>query len=609
MCGLVGICSKDNKKIQSFPTKKLLKILFHRGPDDNNSTRLGNALFAHTRLSIIGLSSEKANQPIYNKDYMLMFNGEIYNYVQLKHKLDKQKIKSTGESDTEILFLCLINFGIQKTLKMIDGMFAFAFYDNSKKKLFLARDRIGEKFVYWFKDKNSFFFASEIKTLLNVNEFSFRPNLNRINEFFYHGKVYGQETMFEDIYELEPGSYLEYSPKQSQIKISSYFKLENFKQTPVYNDIFEEFGQKISKAVETRMVSDVPIGSLVSGGIDSTTLIERMLNIKDIENLNLFFYDTKSKEINEKKDLQLFFKNISNNNPSSNIKLHTITKPVEDFLNDFHKMTYFNDEPLGPSNFQLVYELSKKAKQEKIKVIFSGEGADEIFFGYDRFFATSLKIKKKNNQYNKLKEIYFGSGINNSDFISKITNDKKTSFESSFSWKYLDKINKNFEIDTVQMLFSQKFRLGGLLQRQDRAAMANSVESRAPFLAPDFVNWVNGLPNKFKRNINEKKNKLILKDYMHNKIPQQIINKEKLGFITDFDIWLRSGQFHNHLKKIIMQENSFSSTYLNQDLILQLLNFKKSKSNNFFYILYKIFCLEIWYKVFFSNECKNIIYS
>lgn len=602
MCGLVGICSKDKNLISNFPINKLMRTLKHRGPDQSNFKKLDNVIFGHTRLSIIGVNSLSAKQPISNTNYILIFNGEIYNYHVLKQELDERNICASGESDTEILYLYLTHFGIKKTLKRIDGMFVFAFYDNKKKKIYIARDRIGEKFIYWSKKKNSFFFASEIKTLIASELLNVKPNLKKINEIFFHGKIYGKETMFENIFELEAGTYLEYSPVTLKVKIKTYWNLEDFSKISLQKNFLDDFDEKFRNAVKTRMVSDVPIASLISGGLDSSSLVTKMLEIENNRNLNLFFYDTSSKEINEKKDVDLFVKNILKKYQKSKINLYISKKNIKSFLRNFYKMTFYNDEPLTYTNFYLVYELSKKAKQKKNKVIFSGEGSDEILFGYDRFFNTHKLLSKCKNNYEKIKNIYFGSGIINKDIIKKITHNFFSDFHDYDSWNYLIKIYKNFDYDTVQMLFSQKFRIIGLLQRQDRAAMANSVESRAPFLSPNFLTWVNGLPNSFKRDLKERKSKIILRKNMQNKLPKRIIEKEKIGFPTDFDMWLKSPSFINFLRKKIIKNNSFSSNYLDRNFILQLLNLKSDELNNYYFILSRIFCLEIWHEVFFNPK-------
>tara|TARA_B100001013_G_C24613389_1_gene444152 strand:+ start:20 stop:1633 length:1614 start_codon:yes stop_codon:yes gene_type:complete len=534
---------------------------------------------------------------------MLIYNGEIYNYTELQKRLQDINVVCSGESDTEVLFLCLVHFGIKKTLKIIDGMFAFAFYDDLKKKLYLARDRIGEKFIYWSKINNSLIFASEIKTLVQCNKINIKPNLKKINEIFYHRKIYGKETLFENIFELEAGTYLEYTIKESKIRIFSYWKLENFKMVSAKSDYLEEFEYNFLNSVKSRMVSDVPIGSLISGGIDSSALVQTMLDIESNLNLNLFFYEAKIKKFNEKNDVNLFLGNMKSKYPLSKINLHTVRRKSHKFLNEYSKMTYHYDEPLTFNNFHLVSDLTKKAYQKNIKVIFSGEGVDELLFGYDRFFRTSRIISQCKNDHEKLQNIYFGAGINNIEIIAQLNNKSNTmEYQDSCSWKYLKKIYKDFDSDTVQILFSQKFRLIGLLQRQDRAAMANSVESRAPFLAPKFFNWVNGLPIDVKRNIKKNKNKIILKNYMSKKVPERILNKNKIGFITDFDLWLNSYDFINYLKKIVLNKDSFSSTYLDISLIIKILNLPKTKIENYFFLLSSIYTLECWFDVFFNKK-------
>ena len=337
-----------------------------------------------------------------------------------------------------------------------------------------------------------------MKAIFKSNLKNFRPNSEMFHEIFLHGKIYGKETAFKDIFELEPGTFLNLNVKKNEYTIKNYWTLEDIEKTDsnISKKLFEK---KFNECITTRLTSDIPVGSLISGGIDSSSLVYKILELNESKNVNLFFAENKNKNINEMKNVKYFYEFIKKKFKNKNINLYTLKKQIKDYWRDIEKVAYFNDEPCTYSNFHLVYSLSKLIKDNGIKVIFSGEGSDEIFYGYERFVRANHFFDSHDINTN-LKHIYYGNSIKNLEDIKKITNDKfiEEKIQSSEAWTYLKKLAKNLKLNEAQTIFSQKFRMQSLLQRQDRACMAFGVESRAPFLKTIFCEMGKFSPFKIK---------------------------------------------------------------------------------------------------------------
>ena len=303
MCGVVG-CVSFEREVPLKQCEKALKTLRHRGPDDSGMASIRNTCFGHSHLSILGPTAIAARQPAHDENHLLTFNGEIYNYQELASELFSFGVASSGLSDTKVLFQCLIHWGVEKTLPKLDGMFAFGFYDKTQRELTLARDRVGEKPLYWAYCDERLWFASEIKALLVASEVSSDPSLNRIDDYFYTGKVNGSETLFAEVYEIEPGTILKYSPAKGA-EIKSYWQIEKAFEADLKQMSLKHFLDDMTKAVSQRNLSDVPSGVLMSGGIESITLVDLQAGIMEDGPLNLLFADNFNKQLSERTDVDL----------------------------------------------------------------------------------------------------------------------------------------------------------------------------------------------------------------------------------------------------------------------------------------------------------------
>ena len=580
------------------------KILGHRGPDSDGIKRHGNVIFAHNRLSVIGLEEEFSVQPIEYCGHMLTFNGEIYNYKYISEQLEEAGILCGNKSDTEVLFRSLMHWGVKKTLKLIDGMFAFAYLD-PEKGLFLVRDKMGEKPLYWSYNSNRLWFASEIKAIVSGFNSTIIPNLSMISEYFHTGMIMGTETFFKDVYELAPGTYLEISMDVSKFKSKEYWKVDEFDynlNNKVKSSIKVEFLDRLISSIASRCISEVPMGVLLSGGIDSCTLVKLMCeNYLYGSNIDLYFADNSFSYLSELKDVQIFLNHLVMKHTKINYNLNINMLSASEYMNNLYKFTWQNDEPTQfPISPQLL-DLTLKSSSKGIKVLLSGEGADEILFGYDRFINTRKILMGMDDEKELvISNIYYGAGLDKKSDIEDLTLKISHKAEDMESWDWLSMNYKKWNNDTLQLIYSQKYRLMSLLQRQDRQGMAIGVEVRVPFLAPELVKWVNELPFEFKYSINQTKK--ILRDTMRNKLPNRIIAKNKQGSPSIISHLLNSAEGYSNIKKMISRKDGFCQSFLNGDKANTIVNNHFNTINKNSTILWRFMALEIWHDIFIKQE-------
>jgi len=596
MCSIFGVMSSNPKySIGLNEFESINKILQHRGPDDSGVVKIGNLMLGHNRLSIIGLKNRHSKQPIVENGNALIFNGEIYNYKLVSNQLKNDGIECGNYSDSEVLFKCLMHWGIEKTLKTIDGMFAFAFL-SKKHGVFLARDRLGEKPLYWSSDSHNFWFSSEIKSIIRGQGNRAQPNLGKINEFFHSGKIYGEETFFKDIFEVQPGQYINIKSDLSKIKKKIYWKLENFQyesSVHSYSSTKGDFLEKLHSAIRSRSVSDVPIGVLLSGGVDSNTIVSSILSSHE-RNIELFFADNNNHESSEFKNVSTYVDFFKNKFPEKNIILNRDILNTDNYLKKLKQFTWYNDEPTQfPISPQLM-NLTSVASSKEIKVLMSGEGADEILFGYDRFLRTKDIISRSKDKEFIAKHLYFGGGIKNIDIINELT--YIDDYKKYDSWQWIDKYCDNWSNDTLQMIYSQKFRLQSLLQRQDRVGMSNGIEIRVPFLMPEFVDWCNCLPDDYKTTLG--KTKKILKDSMQGSLPESVLYNKKQGSPSFISQWLESQDSYPFMLRVVGNKNGFCQSYLNGNKAVQIIHDHYLTSQSYSYIVWLFLVLEAWHNVF-----------
>ncbi len=605
MCGIAGILELKNSSTLAAQLEQLLPLLAHRGPDGSGIALSTNVGFAHTRLSILGVGSAAAKQPVNKNNDLLTFNGEIYNYRELGASLRHEGFRLSGESDTEVLFLCLRHWGVERTLSKIDGMFAFAWYCGQRKTLTLARDPLGEKPLYWSKNGKRFVFASEIKAIVAIDGFDAKPNLARMDDLLFTSKVNGTETAFKDVFEIEPGAYLSVSGT-GQIATHQYWRLEDALCARVHDpgeSIASQTMQLVDQAIRSRRISDVPIGVLLSGGIDSNTIVERLASQSPTSKVKLFFASNQNSEVSEKPDVDIFLRFLTKKYPEWHADLDIGLVDFERYFEVLKWITWNYDEPIQFQNTPLLSNICARAHDNGVKVLLSGEGSDEIFMGYDRFLRTAKELDLACDRHQELSILYFGGGQHSVDVVDSLTSAVSDGAEATQPWRWLDGyLQTGIDIDQLQSIFSQKYRMQTLLQRQDRVGMAHSIEIRVPFLKPGLVKWANSLSSVRKMNAKNGETKICLRSAMQNSLPERILSKPKDGFPSDMMLWLGQPIIQPVAERLILSKDSFSMNYLNADAVKKLLADHFRNRRRLDTLLWMLISLEIWHDTFWLDR-------
>ena len=596
MCGILGIYSKRaiDKKLFS----KALNSLNHRGPDETKKINKTNFAIGFNRLSIIGVNSHHSVQPIENNDYILTFNGEIYNYKDLAKKLNLDK--SESKSDTFVLSKLIDKYGEIDFIKHVEGMFVISIYSKKKKKIYIYRDRIGERNIFFYSNKVNFIFSSEIGPLLKLKLIPKKTNFNSIHEYFYHGMIFEDgQTFFQNIYQLNPGQFLIFDCNTFKIKKYFYFEIENERYSKKI--IKKNIKNLLDEALSSRLISDVKIGVLLSSGLDSSYMLSRLTK-KFIDKSQIFTASNKDQakdESHQAKKTISFINNIYPNKKLDHIIINN--KKKLSITDQLISLSSNYDQPIHLSMSPLLNNICKFVKNKNYKVLYGGEGMDEIAYGYKRFFKTLEIIKSVKSSKIKTDHIYFGSGFKNISLINKIIK-RKINYRSLNSYKFIQNCLKKHPIHKTQMLFSIKYKLQTLLYRNDRIGMLNSIEMRCPFLKPKLMSAFLSLKKSYLFNMNLKKGKLILRNLSKNQIPKNLIeDNDKKGFVSDFENELNTKEFHLKIYKLVNFKNSFTNDYLSSKEVNKVIEKHYSKSEDFSYLIWRIFALEIWYKNFFKT--------
>ncbi|MPL68349.1 Asparagine synthetase [glutamine-hydrolyzing] 1 [bioreactor metagenome] len=591
MCGIIG----TNFLNERFD--KSLELLHHRGPDFQNSIKIGNKQFGHTRLAIIDLD-EEANQPMIFDDILLVFNGEIYNYKELIHV---EHLECKTKSDSEVLIRLYQKYGFD-FLNKLNGMFSFCIYDMKKDLYFCARDRYGKKpFFYYFKD-NKFIFSSSVKSILNLLDY--KPNLNKValSKYMQYFVSFGEDSFYQDIFKLEASTYLIYEPnKPCELQKKKYYKINTYKAIKEEKQALNDIEELLFKSVEYRLNSDVEVASLLSGGIDSS-LISALYTKISGKKINTFSigYD-EYKNYCELDFAQITAKHINSNH-------HPVEINQKEYIKHFEQTLDMLEEPHGDSAAIPLNILTKQINKAGIKTVLSGEGSDEIFLGYDNY-AKFLKYyefeKSLSNKQNLFLNEIIGALQNNtkeSEYLRRIV--KKQNLYNSFGEIYTDIQRKRlfkkvptFKSETTKQdpvdwmsYIDLKIWLGeSLLSKVDRISMGNSLEVRTPFLDFNLVNYMFNVESHIKVGDT---NKYLLKKIASKYIPNEIINRTKKGFNSPFNEWLNK-EYKDKILDVIVEVNNETNLF-NHEYILHI--YELTKSNKFKQHLYSLFIFSLWYK-------------
>jgi len=621
MCGIAGFTQFNHQFGNEQTLEKMGNAILHRGPDAGGVYLNDKVGFCHRRLSIIDLSAS-GNQPMISHDgrYIIVFNGEIYNFLPLRAELKKQGYPFKTHTDTEVLLALYERIG-KDVLDKINGMFAFAIWDTVKQNLFIARDRIGKKPLYYYKKGNDVVFASELKAMLTLPTIPRAIRIDAVYDFFAYQYIPDPKTIFEGIYKLEPGHYLEVT-ETTFTKVKYWDLSFSRKNTHNESQIKDELQQLLNECTKKRMISDVPLGAFLSGGVDSSGIVAMMAkNSKTKVTTCTIGFD--SQEFNETE----FAKAVAEQYQTNHHEL-TVHQNVE---NSLEKIVSFFDEPFADPSLVPTYYVSELARQ-KVTVAIAGDGGDEVFAGYQKYTTDNIEnnlrklfpkiirttllpifasiLAKFNNTYCKkgsslLKSLSLdpamGFYVSNSqisdDLWQSIITDefmhKIGSYHpSQITTDYYQHCDGKDHLSKILYTDLKTYLPGGILVKVDRMSMANSLEVRAPILDYELIEFAATLPSNLKYNKGEKK--YILKEAFKESLPKDILYRKKMGFSVPLADWLR-----NEIKSLAEQK-LFNSTggisdYFKLDEIRKLWDQHQSGERDFSTPLWSMLMFQMWW--------------
>ena len=586
MCGITGFTWDDKQLL-----KKMTSIIDYRGPDDHGFYTDKNISLGHRRLSIIDLSSA-GKQPMTSKDgsIVIVFNGEIYNYQELRKDLEK-KYDFASKSDTEVLIYGYKEWGAD-LLPKLNGMFSFAIWDCDKKELFLARDRLGIKPLYYYQKENNLIFASEIKAILQYPKLKKDLNLSAISSYLKYRFITSEETILKDIKKLQPGHYLKFSNKTNSIKITKFWDLSFNIKNKSESFFIKKFESLLTDCVKKRLMSDVSLGAYLSGGLDSSLIaaLNSKLRSDPVKTFTVGF--------NHETDEFKYAKKVSEHLGTDH---HELVLNYSNMSKILPKIVWLMDEPNSDITMIPLYFLSEFSRK-KVTVVNTGEGADELFSGYYHFkvgspsFAFIPKIVKKN-----IYSFYyspFKSWERKKFFNEKVKEDNSLK-------NYLNRKEPKHILNKI-LAFDIKNELPNWqLARVDRMTMAHSQEARVPFLDHRLVEFSTSLPPKLK--INGLNGKYIIKKTATKYLPREIIYRKKQGFTTPRDSWFKN-DFMDIAFNILSQKNMKKRKFINPAYVEKLKQKVKTKGDLPFrpytYKLLILTMLEMWMKMYVDNNTK-----
>jgi asparagine synthase (glutamine-hydrolysing) len=622
MCGIAGVVDTSGN-LKDVLLEKMSEAIKHRGPDDKGIyfDREAGVGFVHRRLSIIDLQCGHQPMKSFDNSCVIIFNGEIYNYKELNRELIKSGFKFNTNSDTETILNVYKKSGIEG-FKHLNGIFAFAIFDREKKKIILARDSFGVKPLYYSFTSNGVTFGSEIKAILLNKNYKVQLDYTAFNSFLTYRYNPSPQTLFKNIFKLKPGEYLEYNLKGNSIV--NFFCDDNPKidYSITEYDAIERYTELLEKSVNRQLISDVPVGLFLSGGIDSAALGYFMKKNKK-EKFNSFTVGFSGEgSYNEIDDANRSSQYLGSEN-------YTRILSKTEYLNFFQKSFYYLEEPVAETTVPALYFLAQSASKH-VKVVLSGQGADEPLAGYRRYYGES-KISKYQSLLNLLplntlsEMLPRNERLKRASYASKFTNEIErflaiyTIFTPEQKTCLLNEDTKskmdNEDLELLRPLYSKTNQLDDslskilfidtrmklsddLLMFGDKMTMANSLEMRVPYLDKELVNFLETLPSNFKLRGNKHK-------YIHKKaaqawLPPEIIERKKRGFETPMDEWLQ-GSFAEDAKKIFNDSNSAGRKFFNPDYLNKMIDLHRSGKENYLRHIFALLSFEMWYRTFFEN--------
>ena len=608
MCGFVGFCSKNVKDKNVI--KEMNNQIIHRGPDSDGYYFDKDVNFGFRRLSIIDL--HEGSQPILNEsgDTAIIFNGEIYNYQELREGLVAKGYKFKTHTDTEVILHGYEEYGEEGILAKLRGMFAFTIWDSKKEKLFGARDHFGIKPYYYALLDGDFLFGSEVKSFLKYPKFKKEVNEKALKHYLVFQYNPLEETFFKGVKKLRPGHYYVY--ENGKMEIKTYYNLTLDYKDMTFDEAVGKIEKEVEESVKYHKISDVEVGSFLSGGVDSSYVVATALPDKT------FSVGFDNKGFNE----TMYAKELSD---SLGIKNFAKLITPDEFFEGINKVQYYSDEPHANLSSVPLYFLSKLAS-EQVKVVLSGEGADELFAGYNEYadalpqriyrklpfsLRHKLYLKYKDRKHfrgqtiilkygQKVEDRYIGPAeIMSDELANSLVTSKYKNAETSrdLTKKYYDEVKNMDDVSKRLYLDMKMWIVEDILLKADKMTMANSIELRVPLLDKKMWELARTIPVKHK--VHNEITKYAFRRAAKNKLPEDWAKRRKLGFVVPFVVWIKEEKYYKIVKEVFNKD--FVSEFFDKDKINKLLDDHFNGITNNGRKVYTIYTFLKWYEIYFKG--------
>lgn len=605
MCGFCGFINKKEKK----DIKAMTDAIIHRGPDDEAYYTDENIAMGFRRLSIIDLKGGKQPMTNENDSMVITFNGEIYNFKDLKTELINKGHFFKTNADTEVLLHGYEEYG-PHLLDKLRGMFAFVIWDKKNKTLFGARDHFGQKPFYYTRMNGTFMYGSEIKSFLHHSDFIREVNKKALKPYLTFQTSVLEETFFKGVFKLLPGHYFKYDLENDKLEVSKYYQIKFERQNANFDELVKEIDETITSSIDTHLISDVPIGAYLSGGIDSSYVVSYLKPDKtfsvgfDYQNFNEVPYAKELSDI-------LHIENISE------------LIDADDFFESLNKVEYYADEPTANLSAVPLYFLSNLASKY-VKVVLSGEGADELFGGYPFYKEDDLLLNYRKlpaflrkglkalvsplpefhgknfltKGGSKIEDYYIGNAfVFGNTEANKILTPKYQSdltFQS-ITKPYYDEVKNKDDLTKMQYLDMHFWLPNDILLKADKMSMANSLELRVPILDKEVFALASTIPTEYK--LAKGTTKYILRQAASSHIPEEWYKRPKKGFPVPIIKWFREEKYYK-LAKTLFNED-FVKEFFEIKKINKLLDEHFQGKKNHCRKIWTIYAFLTWYKTFF----------
>jgi asparagine synthase (glutamine-hydrolysing) len=640
MCGINGIAfsSRSRRRVDATELKTMRDVITHRGPDDEGIYIDENVGLGHRRLSIVDVAS--GHQPMTNEDGSLyiIYNGEVYNHADYREDLEARGHVYRTHCDTETILHLYEDYG-DACVEYLRGMFAFAIWDRNKRELFIARDRLGVKPLYYVHTADgSLFFASEIKALLEARAVKAELNFAGFSDYLANHATSGEETLFVGVKRLMPGQTLTW--RDGEIKIKKYWDVSFAKVAPNGHsdkDYIAEWSELFRKSVELRLMADVPLGMFLSGGIDSSAIAAVMSTLVD-EPIKTFSVAFAEREANELEYARLVAHAYKTDH-------HEVVVSPEEFFAALPDLIWHEDEPLAHPSSVALFFVSRLAAQH-VKVVLTGEGSDELMAGYARYRKTILNLAV-GERYHRMvpagvRDLIRGqiAGMSASKLRAKLSRtflslspDIESIYFDNFAVFPRSDQNQLLTRDTIdriggidpyagvrrvlsdtdaqslldRLLYADiKTYLHELLMKQDQMSMAASLESRVPFLDHKLVEFTSSLPERLK--LRRWTTKYVLRQSMKGVLPEQILTRPKMGFPVPIGAWFR-GPYAQVLDEYVLSSRATERGIFNADTVRTLVGEHQRGVANHSERLWSLVNLEMWLRRFIDGEVASPRYE